>query len=92
MQDGRHNAANAISTQKEYAAIRKRVYGQVNRTVAVHCTDILEQKMGEGQRMYFPQKQKQQQKKQTKKQSSRSQALSSQPHDRLRHAYLYLPL
>ena len=58
MQDDRHNAANAISIQKEYAAIRKRVYGQVNKIVAVHCTDILEHKMGEGQRMYFLQKEK----------------------------------
>jgi len=58
VQDERHNAANAISTQKEYAAVRKRVYGQVNKTVAVHCTDILEQKMGKGQRMYCLQKKK----------------------------------
>lgn len=36
---------NATRTQK-YAAARERVYGQVNRIVAVHCTDILEQKMG----------------------------------------------
>lgn len=45
MQDQRHNAANAISIQK-YAAVRKRVYGQMNKTVAAHCTDILEEKMG----------------------------------------------
>lgn len=53
MQDQRHNAANEISIQEECAAVRKRVYGQVNKTVAVHCTDILEQKMGKDQRMYF---------------------------------------
>lgn len=59
MQDERHNAANAIRIQKEYAAVRKRVYGQVNKTVAVHCTDILEQIMGKGQNMYFLKKKNQ---------------------------------
>lgn len=29
------------------------VYGQGNKTVAVYCTDILEQKTGKDQRMYF---------------------------------------
>lgn len=46
MRDQRHNAANAISIQKEYAAVRKGVYGQVTETGAVHCADILEQKIG----------------------------------------------
>lgn len=41
MQGQRQNAADAISILKEYAAVR-RVYGWVNKTVAVHCTDILE--------------------------------------------------
>lgn len=58
MQGQGHNAASAISIQEEYAAVRKRIYGQVNKTVAVPCTDILEQKMGKDQKMYFRQKQK----------------------------------
>lgn len=81
MQGQRHNAANAVSIQKEYAAVRKRVYGQVNKTVAVHCTDVLEQKMAEDQRMHFLQKK-----------SSRSQALSSQLYRQLIHVCLSLPL
>lgn len=78
----RHNAANATGIQKEYAAVRKRVYGQVNKIVAVHCTDILERKTGKGQRVYFLQK---------KKKSSRSQALSSRLSGRLVRARLCFP-
>lgn len=53
----------------------------MNKTVAVHCTDILEQKMGEDQRMYF-----------LPKELSKSQALSSQLFHQLIHVYLYLLL
>lgn len=31
----------------------ERIYGQVNKTVAVHCTDILEQKAAKDQSVYF---------------------------------------
>lgn len=58
MQDQNHNAANAISIQKDYAAVRKRGCGHVTKTVAVSCTDILEQKMGKDQKMYFLPKEK----------------------------------
>ena len=58
MQGQRHNAARVIIIQKKSAAARKRVYGQGNKTVAVHRTDTLEQKTGKDQRLYFWQKEK----------------------------------
>lgn len=53
MQGQRQNAANAISILKEYAAVRRKVYGWVNKTVAVHCTDILEKQKMEDQKMHL---------------------------------------
>lgn len=57
----------------------EKVYGPANETVVVHCTNILEEKMGKDQRMYF-----------LPKKSSTSQALSFQLFYQLIHVYLYL--
>lgn len=61
--------------------LRERVYGQVNKTVAVHRTGILEQRTGKDQRLYFWQKEK----------LSRSQALSPQLYPQLPALWVAVP-